>query len=123
MPAVVSNRVKAGPKDRLPYGATEAEFAYLMAKKIARDIGCAEPEDDYGQQEIVRDGIVYIKRALAAVLCGFGPSTASAYAIYDEWRSIRIRPNIGAGAPLVYYASADVSSTAEKLRQKRESRK
>jgi len=31
---VVSNRVKAGPNDKLPTGATEAEFAYFKAQSI-----------------------------------------------------------------------------------------
>lgn len=34
---MVSNRVKAGPNDKLPSGATEAEFAYLKAQSIKAD--------------------------------------------------------------------------------------
>ena len=34
MPAVVSNRVQAGPKDKLPPGAAEAEFAFHKAQAI-----------------------------------------------------------------------------------------
>jgi hypothetical protein len=36
MPAVVSNRVQAHPKDKLPPGAIEAEFADLKAASIKR---------------------------------------------------------------------------------------
>ncbi|MET4294735.1 hypothetical protein ABIB06_006568 [Bradyrhizobium sp. LB8.2] len=36
MVAVVSHRVKAAPKDKLPPGAAEAEFAYLKAASIRR---------------------------------------------------------------------------------------
>ncbi len=42
MSAVVSNRVKARPKDKLRPGATEVEFAYLKVRRIRAGLDSTE---------------------------------------------------------------------------------
>jgi hypothetical protein len=61
MPAVVSNRVLAGPKDKLPPGATEAEFAYLKAASIKRGDDYPFSEAFYLEQRdfnVIMPGVV-----------------------------------------------------------------